>query len=192
MVGPGSVQVSEIDLSSPLNYGTPASAHSGLSASRQGSVRGTPIQIRADIQSERRLRQVELTPARSGQPGGGSVTGTPSGPAGPPSEAGSTRGTPRLGGRRSSQAPEQPPSEAVPPSENSENAPNLVIWGTDVSVTACKTKFKKFLATFVEANAEEDERMDGFRSDEPLYLQHLAEVSYFFRAGPSYAQSLQK
>ena len=63
--GPGSVLVSEIDLSSPLNYGTPSS-HGGLAGVGLGSqgsvrtpgVRGTPIRVRSDIQSERRLRQV--------------------------------------------------------------------------------------------------------------------------------------
>ena len=65
--GPGSVVVSEIDLSSPLNYGTPTS-HGGLAGvgfGSQGSVRtpgvrGTPIRIRSDIQSEKRLRQVSI------------------------------------------------------------------------------------------------------------------------------------
>ena len=63
--GPGSVVVSEIDLSSPLNYGTPSS-HGGLAgvglssqnSARTPGVRGTPIRIRSDIQSEKRLRQV--------------------------------------------------------------------------------------------------------------------------------------
>ena len=67
--GPGSVVVSEIDLSSPLNYGTPSS-HGGLAGVGLGSqgsirtpgVRGTPIRIRADIQSEKRLRQVNIIP----------------------------------------------------------------------------------------------------------------------------------
>ena len=40
--GPGSVMVSEIDLSSPLNYGTPSSVGSSLRTPRTGS-RGTPI-----------------------------------------------------------------------------------------------------------------------------------------------------
>jgi len=40
--GPGSVLVSEIDLSSPLNYGTPSSL--GSSTFRTpGAIRGTPI-----------------------------------------------------------------------------------------------------------------------------------------------------
>ena len=59
--------VSEIDLSSPLNYGTPSS-HGGLAGVGLGSqgglrtpgVRGTPIRVRSDIQSERKLRQVRL------------------------------------------------------------------------------------------------------------------------------------
>jgi hypothetical protein len=64
--GPGSVVVSEIDLSSPLNYGTPSS-HGGLagiglgsqgSGARTPGVRGTPIRVRSDIQSEKKLRQV--------------------------------------------------------------------------------------------------------------------------------------
>ena len=40
--GPGSVMVSEIDLSSPLNYRTPSSVGSSLRTPRTGS-RGTPI-----------------------------------------------------------------------------------------------------------------------------------------------------
>ena len=50
MAGPGSVMVSEIDLSSPLNYGTPGSG--SLRTPRSGStggvsgVRATPIRIR--------------------------------------------------------------------------------------------------------------------------------------------------
>jgi DNA replication licensing factor MCM4 len=181
--------VSEIDLSSPLNYGTPSSAASGHRTPRggPGSVRGTPIRIRSDIQSERRLRQVNLTPSGGGTAasGPGSIVGTPARGSAPASEGGgSSRGTPRRGGRRSAAAPEappsdQPPSEVVPPSENSESAPHLVIWGTDVSVHACKSKFRRFLTTFIEANVEEDERADDFRADEPLYLQHLSEVRAF-------------
>ena len=49
--------VSEIDLSSPLNYGTPSSLGSFRTP---GGVRGTPIRIRSDIQSERKLRQVNV------------------------------------------------------------------------------------------------------------------------------------
>ena len=49
--------MSEIDLSSPLNYGTPSSLGSFRTP---GGVRGTPIRIRSDIQSERKLRQVNV------------------------------------------------------------------------------------------------------------------------------------
>ena len=48
--GPGSVMVSEIDLSSPLNYGTPSSVGSSLRTPRTGT-RGTPIRyMNNDIQ----------------------------------------------------------------------------------------------------------------------------------------------
>ena len=95
MHGPGSVLVSEIDLSSPLNYGTPSSL--GSSTFRTpGANRGTPIRIRSDIQSERKLRQVNVggsnQPAGSSQGGdgapGGSELGVPNSAADavPPSE----------------------------------------------------------------------------------------------------------
>ena len=58
--GPGSVRVSEIDLSSPLNYGTPSSAGSSLKTPRTG-VQATPIRVRPDIQSARTMRQVPLS-----------------------------------------------------------------------------------------------------------------------------------
>ena len=146
--GPGSVLVSEIDLSSPLNYGTPSSL--GSSTFRTpGAIRGTPIRIRSDIQSERRLRQVNVASPAPGTPDVRS-----SHPAVPESEG-----------------------SFVPGSEVSSDVnPQLVIWGTDVSVAACKAKFKKFLETFVDPNIEEDEKFDGVRADEPLYLQMLEQV----------------
>lgn len=49
--------LSEVDLSSPLNYGTPSSVGSSLRTPRSG-VRGTPIRHRSDIRSDRRMRQV--------------------------------------------------------------------------------------------------------------------------------------
>ena len=149
--GPGSVLVSEIDLSSPLNYGTPSSL--GSSTFRTpGAIRGTPIRIRSDIQSERRLRQVNVaSPA----------------PA-----------TPDV---RSSQQQPVPGSEGsfVPGSEISSDVnPQLVIWGTDVSVAACKAKFKKFLETFVDPDIDEDETFDGVKPEQPLYLQKLEQVIF--------------
>ena len=52
--------MSEIDLSSPLNYGTPSSLGSFRTPGH--GTRGTPIRIRSDIQSERKLRQVNVAP----------------------------------------------------------------------------------------------------------------------------------
>ena len=34
-----------------------------------------------------------------------------------------------------------------------------MIWGTDVSVSAYKTKFRKFLEQFVDSEAKEDEKI---------------------------------
>lgn len=53
---PTHVPTSEIDLSSPLTYGTPASRIGGTPA-RSG---GTPIRPRSDIGGQRRLREVNL------------------------------------------------------------------------------------------------------------------------------------
>eukprot|EP00092_Neocalanus_flemingeri_P030424 GFUD01033026.1.p1 GENE.GFUD01033026.1~~GFUD01033026.1.p1 ORF type:complete len:866 (+),score=291.09 GFUD01033026.1:48-2600(+) len=139
--GPGSVMVSEIDLSSPLNYGTPSSVGSSLRTPRTGS-RGTPIRVRSDIQSDRRIRQVPV------------------------------------GGSQSDAMAALPPSsEIVPPSENSESAPTMVIWGTDVSVNQCKSKFKKFITTFVDTDAADDEKFIGMDKDAPFYLQRLEEIN---------------
>ena len=128
---------------------------------------------RADIQSEKTLRQVSMTP-------GGTQVGTPAPSEAPSSTSG---GTPSRRGRRSrsvTQPPpppsSQPPSDAVPPSETSEQASNLVVWGTDVSVASVRAKFKRFIETFMVADAEEDERMDGYDRSEPFYLQKLEEV----------------
>ena len=65
--GPGSVRVSEIDLSSPLNYGTPGSIGSSLRTPRTGS-KGTLVRVRSDIQSDRRLRTVNLPSSQDGIP----------------------------------------------------------------------------------------------------------------------------
>ncbi|KAI4485938.1 hypothetical protein M0804_006427 [Polistes exclamans] len=51
--------MSEIDLSSPLNYGTPSSLGS-IRTPRSG-VRGTPIRQRTDIRTDKHLRQVNLS-----------------------------------------------------------------------------------------------------------------------------------
>lgn len=53
-----SVHLHDIDLSSPLNYGTPSSMGS-IRTPRSG-IRGTPIRVRPDIRQDRRMRQVNI------------------------------------------------------------------------------------------------------------------------------------
>jgi len=144
--GPGSVRVSEIDLSSPLNYGTPGSIGSSLRTPRTGS-KGTPVRIRTDIQSDRRMRTVQLP--QDGSQG----DGIPSSSAGLP-------------------------SDAVPPSENSENAPQMVIWGTNVQIVECKRKFTRFIQTFKDPEVADDEEFEGLDHSKPYYEQRLAEIAY--------------
>ena len=50
---------SEIDLSSPLNYGTPSS-RLGLGTPRTPGAGGTPIRPRPDVRSERKMRTVNV------------------------------------------------------------------------------------------------------------------------------------
>ncbi|XP_068249560.1 DNA replication licensing factor MCM4-like [Palaemon carinicauda] len=80
----------DIDLSSPLNYGTPSSVGSSLRTPRSG-VRGTPIRHRSDIRSDRHMRQVNLSdpaseaiaegaPATPGVPTASVQTEAPQGP----------------------------------------------------------------------------------------------------------------
>jgi len=69
------------------------------------------------------------------------------------------------------------PSPAVPGSD--ESGPQLVIWGTDVVVSTCKTKFKRFILMFIDYETEMDERTEDINSQEPLYLQKLKEVGFF-------------
>lgn len=56
--GISSIRVPDIDLSSPLNYGTPSSIGS-IRTPRSG-IRGTPMRIRPDIRVDRHLRQVNI------------------------------------------------------------------------------------------------------------------------------------
>lgn len=63
------------------------------------------------------------------------------------------------------------------PTTSEQEQPQLVIWGTNVVVNQCKEKFKRFVKTFVDPDAELDERMEGMDVNEPLYLQKLEEVS---------------
>lgn len=55
---PMNVNMSEIDLSSPLNYGTPSSMGS-VKTPRSG-IRGTPVRARPDIRTDKRMRQVAV------------------------------------------------------------------------------------------------------------------------------------
>ena len=137
----------------------------------RSSLAKLPLCSRADIQSEKTLRQVSMTP-------GGTQMGTPAPSEAPSSTSGGTPSRRGRRGRGASQPPpsSQPPSDAVPPSESSEQASNLVVWGTDVSVASVRAKFKRFIETFMVADAEEDERMDGYDRSEPFYLQKLEEV----------------
>lgn len=48
----------EIDLSSPLNYGTPSSM--GSVRTPRSGIRGTPIRMRPDIRTDKRIRQVNI------------------------------------------------------------------------------------------------------------------------------------
>lgn len=43
-------------------------------------------------------------------------------------------------------------------------------------VAECKDRFKTFVLRYVDPDAEEDERVEGMNTDEPLYLQKLEEV----------------
>ncbi|XP_059613524.1 DNA replication licensing factor MCM4 [Phlebotomus argentipes] len=52
----GNVDIQGIDLSSPLNYGTPSS----LGSIRTPGIRGTPIRSRPDIRTNRYMRQVNV------------------------------------------------------------------------------------------------------------------------------------
>ncbi|XP_070574384.1 DNA replication licensing factor mcm4-A-like [Ptychodera flava] len=74
---------SEIDLSSPLNYGTPSSRIGGTPGRHGGA--GTPIRPRSDIRSDRKMRQVNVGSEPSGgveptEPSGAVTSDQPSGP----------------------------------------------------------------------------------------------------------------
>ncbi|EDW02583.1 DNA replication licensing factor MCM4 [Drosophila grimshawi] len=129
--------MSEIDLSSPLNYGTPSSMGS-IRTPRSG-IRGTPLRARPDIRTDKRIRQVAI----------GGTSGLE-----PIAEKG---------------------SETDPGSEASA-APQLVVWGTNVVVSQCKSKFKSFIMRFIDPSAEQDEISENIDVNQPLYLQKLEEI----------------
>ncbi|XP_063905700.1 DNA replication licensing factor MCM4 [Zophobas morio] len=70
---PAAGLMSEIDLSSPLNYGTPCSLGS-IRTPRSG-IRGTPIRMRPDVRTDRRIRQVNVGDLETVPEGGESDAG---------------------------------------------------------------------------------------------------------------------
>lgn len=122
--------MSEVELSSPLNYGTPSSLAS-VRTPRSG-IRGTPARQRPDVQSDRRMRQVNLA-----------------------------------------EIPEEPNAQRT---SETENGPQLVIWGTNVVVDLCKEQFKRFILRFIDPEAENDELPENMNLSDPLYLQKLEEI----------------
>ncbi|KAL7735926.1 hypothetical protein ACLKA6_002369 [Drosophila palustris] len=130
--------MSEIDLSSPLNYGTPSSMGS-IRTPRSG-IRGTPLRARPDIRTDKRIRQVEI---------------------------GGTSGLEPI--------PEKG-SETTDPVSEASAGPQLVVWGTNVVVSQCKSKFKSFIMRFIDPSAEQDEISENIDVNQPLYLQKLEEI----------------
>lgn len=66
-------------------------------------------------------------------------------------------------------------SETDPVSESS-SAPQLVVWGTNVVISQCKSKFKSFIMRFIDPSAEQDEISENIDVNQPLYLQKLEEI----------------
>ncbi|GIY26646.1 DNA replication licensing factor mcm4-A [Caerostris extrusa] len=54
--------------------------------------------------------------------------------------------------------------------------PRLVIWGTDVEVGKCQSKFRRFIMEYTDTNIESDELMENVDLDQPFYMQKLEEV----------------
>lgn len=61
-------------------------------------------------------------------------------------------------------------------SQDAGSAPQLVIWGTNVVVSDCKTKFKRFLMRYIDPDVDQDEISEGINLNEPLYMQKLEEI----------------
>jgi DNA replication licensing factor MCM4 len=74
----------------------------------------------------------------------------------------------------------QAPNEEIARSQASEvdTGPELVIWGTNVVVSKCKQKFKRFIEEFIEEAPADDEVTEEIDRTLPLYLQKLQEVSW--------------
>lgn len=102
------LRTSEVDLSSPINYGSPLSSVD--SRATGFTVRSGSSAQRINLSVNRRPRQVDTTNYENG--------------------------TPRTD------------------LESQDVAPNLVIWGTDVVVDKCRTKFQNFIETFCVNESE--------------------------------------
>jgi DNA replication licensing factor MCM4 len=124
---------SEVDMSSPLNYGTPSSI--GSIRTPHSGIQNTPMKNRPDIRVDKRMRHVNV----------GSL---------------------------------EPISEVDAQSEaGSASQAQLLVWGTNVVISECKTKFKNFILRYIDPEAESDEIEEGMNLNEPLYLQKLDEVN---------------
>ncbi|KAH8284658.1 hypothetical protein KR018_010716 [Drosophila ironensis] len=130
--------MSEIDLSSPLNYGTPSSMGS-IRTPRSG-IRGTPLRARPDIRTDKRIRQVAI------------------------------------GGNSGLEPIPEKGSETTDPVSEASQGPQLVVWGTNVVVSQCKSKFKSFILRFIDPSAEQDEISENIDVNQPLYMQKLEEI----------------
>ena len=53
----------------------------------------------------------------------------------------------------------------------------LLVWGTNVVITECKTKFKNFVLRYIDPEADQDEIEEGMNLNEPIYMQKLDEVN---------------
>lgn len=129
--------MSQIDISSPLNYGTPSSMGS-IRTPRSG-VRGTPMRQRPDLRVDKLPRQVNV------------------------------------GSSDAHLDPIQEESQASA-GDIPSSGPRLVVWGTNVVVTECMSKFKQFILRYIDPNAAQDELTEGINLNEPLYMQKLEEV----------------
>jgi DNA replication licensing factor MCM4 len=130
---PRHMNVSEMDLDSPLNYGTPSSSIGSIRTPHSG-IQNTPHKSRPDIRGDRRTRQVNV---------GGSL---------------------------------EPIAEMDTQSESGTQA-QLLVWGTNVVISECKSKFKNFLIRYIDPEAESDEIEEGMNLNEPLYMQKLDEIN---------------
>lgn len=72
----------------------------------------------------------------------------------------------------------QVPAEETGGTQESEadTGPELVIWGTNVVVSKCKRRFKRFIEEFVDETPAEDEVTEEIDLSAPLYVQKLEEV----------------